>query len=329
LVLSERKVLVTGGAGYVGSHACKALARAGFVPVTYDNLSNGHEWAVRYGPLERGDILDRQALDVAIARHAPVAVLHFAALAYVGVSVSDPATYYRNNVAGSLNLLEAMKDAGIGAIVFSSTCATYGVPPPAPISEGTPQHPINPYGATKLVVEWMLRDFAHAYGLRYAALRYFNASGADPDNEIGEAHFPETHLIPLALDAASGRGGELSVFGDDYDTPDGTCIRDYIHVSDLADAHVLALEALLAGMASNAFNLGNGNGFSVRDVLGAIRRATGLEVPHRIAPRRAGDPALLVADASRARDVLGWRPRHDDLDEIIRTAWAWHQKAIR
>ena len=268
------RILVTGGAGYIGSHVCKTLATAGYLPVVYDNLVYGHPRAVRWGPLEQGDLLDRQRLDEVIARHRPEAVLHFAAYAYVGESVEDPDKYYRNNVAVSLTLLEAMRGHGIGKLVLSCTCATYGVPRTIPIPEHHLQAPINPYGASKLMVERMLRDFEHAYGLRSVALRYFNAAGADPDTEIGEDHDPETHLIPLVLDAALGKRPSITVFGDDYDTPDGTCIRDYIHVTDLADAHVLALEYLEDGGISTAYNLGNGRGFSVRELIDCARRIT-------------------------------------------------------
>jgi UDP-arabinose 4-epimerase len=281
---------------------------------------------VQWGPFERGDILDGGRLREVIDRHKPTAVLHFAAFAYVGESVTDPAKYYRNNVVGSLSLLEAMRATGLRDIVFSSTCATYGMPERLPLSESNPQNPINPYGQSKLMVEHMLRDFAPAYGMRFSALRYFNASGADPDGRIGEDHDPETHLIPLVLDAASGRRENIAVFGTDYDTPDGTCIRDYIHVTDLAEAHVLALQALRDGAPSDFYNLGNERGFSVREVIAAVERATGLRVPVREAARREGDPAALVADARKARETLGWKPRYAELDEIVRTAWAWHQK---
>jgi len=324
---SPGTILVTGGAGYVGAHACKALAAEGFRPVVLDNLVYGHEAAVRWGPFERGDTADRQRLDDVFARHRPVAVMHFAAFAYVGESVADPGKYYRNNVAGTLTLLEAMRDHGVRAFVFSSTCATYGVPGRVPIVETDPQAPINPYGMSKLMVEAMLRDFDHAHGLKSAALRYFNAAGADPDGEIGEAHDPETHLIPLALDAVAGIGPPLTVFGEDYATADGTCVRDYIHVADLADAHVAALRALLGGAPSKAYNLGTGNGFSVRQVLDAVAKVTGRAVPHQVGPRRPGDPPELVADPSLANRELGWRPRLSDLDTIVATAWAWHQKA--
>lgn len=322
----KKAVLVTGGAGYIGAHACKALARAGFLPVTYDSLVYGHEAAVKWGPLVRGDILDRQSLDQVIAQYQPVAIMHFAAFAYVGESVDDPGKYYRNNVMGSLSLLEAARDAAIRHFVFSSTCATYGTPDRLPITEMTPQNPINPYGASKLMVERMLADFDTAHGIRSIALRYFNAAGADPDGEIGEDHEPETHLIPLLLEAAAGRRPNVTIFGTDYPTDDGTCLRDYIHVSDLADAHVLALNHLLAGAPREVFNLGNSHGFSVLEVVNTVQRITGAKVPVVHGDRRPGDPASLVSDATKARDVLGWRPGLNDIDEIVRTAWAWHQR---
>ncbi|MCU0833678.1 MAG: UDP-glucose 4-epimerase GalE [Chromatiaceae bacterium] len=327
--MGKKVVLVTGGAGYIGSHACKALQGAGYLPVAYDNLVYGHRWAVRWGPLEVGDIADRARLDAVIARYAPSAVMHFAAYAYVGESVADPGKYYRNNVAGTLTLLEAMRDHGMARLIFSSTCATYGVPQTYPIPEAHPQHPVNPYGASKLMIERMLRDFDLAHGLRSIALRYFNAAGADPDGEIGEVHDPETHLIPLVLDAAAGRRPQVTVFGDDYDTPDGTCVRDYIHVTDLAQAHVLALQALESGAQSTAYNLGNGRGFSVREVITHAEAVTGREVPVTLGPRRCGDPPRLVGDASRAVRELGWRPHQAELTRILETAWAWHGRAQR
>jgi UDP-arabinose 4-epimerase len=325
-VHSSPVVLVIGGAGYIGSHACKALAQAGYLPVAYDNLIYGHDWAVRWGPLERGDIFDRARLDEVIAKYKPAAIMHFAAFAYVGESVTDPGKYYRNNVVGSLTLLEVVRDHGIGQFVFSSTCATYGIPSQLPITEDTPQNPINPYGASKLMVERMLADFDAAHGLRSISLRYFNAAGADPDNEIGEDHNPETHLIPLVLDAASGRRKAITVYGTDYDTPDGTCIRDYIHVSDLADAHVKTLLVLAEGSPSGAYNLGVGRGFSVREVITAAEQVTGLTVPTVLGDRRAGDPAQLVSEASKAREKLGWQPQITEFDAILHTAWGWHQR---
>ena len=324
---SSTTVLVTGGAGFIGAHACKALAVAGYTPVAYDNLVHGQERAVKWGPFEQGDILDGKRLQSVIARHEPAAVMHFAAFAYVGESVTEPGKYYRNNAAGSLTLLEAARDAAIPHIVFSSTCATYGMPERVPIAEDTPQRPINPYGRSKLMVEEMLRDFSAAHPLRWTALRYFNAAGADPDGEIGEDHDPETHLIPLALRAAAGTAGPLTIFGNDYETPDGTCVRDFIHVTDLADAHVRALQALECGAPSAAYNLGNGNGFSVREVVRTVEEVTGRSVPATIGPRREGDPPVLVADASSARAALGWKPELPELSEIVRTAWAWGEEA--
>ena len=318
-----QSVLVTGGAGYVGSHTAKALAAAGYQPVTLDNLSRGFAHAVQWGPLERGDILDRGFLDAVMTRWRPQAVLHFAALAYVGESVGDPARYYRNNVVGSLTLLEAMRDHGVGRIVFSSTCATYGVPQRLPLVEDHPQAPINPYGATKLMVERMLADFDAAHGLRSVALRYFNAAGADPDGELGENHDPETHLIPLAIGAALGTHPKLKIFGTDYPTPDGTCIRDYIHVGDLAAAHVAALRYLEGGGASTACNLGTGTGLSVRAIVTEVERVAGRPVPADFGPRRAGDPPELVANATRARQLLGWTPVQSDVTSVISTAYGW------
>jgi len=321
-----KHVLVTGGAGYIGSHASKALSAAGYVPVSFDNLVYGHEWAVRWGPFVQGDILDRAALDAVMEKYRPVAVMHFAAFAYVGESVENPGKYYRNNVSGSLSLLAAMRDHGVGKFILSSTCATYGLPDAVPIPESHPQRPINPYGASKLMVEQVLRDVDVAHGLRSISLRYFNAAGADPDGEIGESHDPETHLIPLVLDAAAGVRPEIVVYGNDYPTPDGTCIRDYIHVSDLANAHVLGLRALEAGAATTAYNLGNGHGFSVKEVIDTARQVTGREIRVRVGPRRPGDPPRLVGDATRIRKELGWRPEHADLAEMIGSAWKWHQK---
>lgn len=324
------KVLVTGGAGYIGSHACKALARAGHQPIAYDNLVYGHRWAVRWGPLVEGELADDATLDAAFRCHKPDAVMHFAAYAYVGESVADPIKYYRNNVAGSLTLLEACQRHGVDKLVFSSTCATYGVPQQIPISESHPQAPINPYGASKLMVERMLADCGVAHGLRSIALRYFNAAGADPEGEIGEAHDPETHLIPLVLEAAAGARPHIQILGTDYDTADGTCIRDYIHVSDLADAHVMALERLAhSEPGMQAYNLGNGQGFSVRQVIAAAERVTGRSIPVLEAARRPGDPPALVGDATRARRELGWQPQLAELDTIIATAWHWHSRSGR
>jgi UDP-arabinose 4-epimerase len=323
----SQSILVTGGAGYVGAHACKALARAGYRPVVFDNLSRGHRSAVRWGPLVEGELADRARLVTAFAEHRIAAVMHFAAFAYVGESVVDPALYYRNNLSGTLVLLEAMREAGIGEIVFSSTCATYGIPDRVPIREDAPQHPVNAYGETKLAIERALHWYGQAYGLRSAALRYFNAAGADPDGEIGESHEPETHLIPLVLQAALGRRPALDIFGVDYPTRDCTAIRDYVHVDDLAIAHVLALQRLRAGAASLAVNLGTGSGHSVLEVVAAAERVGGRKVPTHVAPRRAGDPPVLVADPSLAAELLGWRAEHSDIDTIIRTALSWQERA--
>jgi UDP-glucose-4-epimerase GalE len=321
-----QSVLVTGGAGYIGSHACKALARAGYIPVTYDNLSRGHRHAVRWGPLIEGDVADRAATVAALKAHGVSSVMHFAAFAYVGESVTDPALYYRNNVKGTLSLLDAMREVGIDRIVFSSTCATYGMPDSVPIKETMPQRPVNPYGETKLAIERALHWYGAAYGLRSVALRYFNAAGCDRDGEIGEEHDPETHLIPLTLRAALGSGPPIAIFGTDYPTPDGTAIRDYIHVEDLASAHVRALDYLAGGGGSAAINLATGRGYSVREIVAAVAKAVGRDVPQRETPRRAGDPPALVADPGLARSVLGWRAECSDLDTIIRTALAWETR---
>jgi UDP-glucose-4-epimerase GalE len=324
LAADPRRVLVTGGAGYVGSHAAKALARAGHRVVVFDNLVAGHRQAVRYGELVEGDVTDVAALVRAIRQHEITAVLHFAAFLDVGASVRDPIGYYRNNVGGALSVLEAMAATSVSHLVFSSTCATYGEPVSIPIDETHPQNPINSYGETKLAVERALPHFERAYGIRSIALRYFNAAGADPDGELGEDHFTEIHLIPRAIEAATG-GAPLQVFGDDYPTPDGTCIRDYIHVSDLADAHVRALDGLAAGGQSAAYNLGTGHGHSVLEVMTAVERASGRSVPRALAARRAGDPAVLVASSARAQSTLSWVPRLSDLDSIVGTAWTWHR----
>ena len=317
------RVLVAGGAGYVGSHTCLALHEAGFLPVVYDNLSNGHEEFVRWGPFARGDILDAERLDAVMAEHRPVAIVHFAALIEVGVSVREPLAFYRNNVAGTLTLLEASRRAGVDALVFSSTCATYGDPLRLPLDEDHPQNPVSPYGRSKLMVEDMLRDADMAHGIRSVALRYFNAAGADPEGRIGEWHDPETHLIPLVIDAALGRRADIKIFGTDYDTRDGTCVRDYVHVLDLADAHVRAVRYLLDGGASQAINLGTGVGTTVRELIDAVAAASGRAIPQVTNERRPGDATTLVADNARARDVLGWRPERT-LDEIVGTAWRWH-----
>jgi len=320
-------ILVTGGAGYVGSHTCKALAAEGYLPVTYDNLCRGHRDAVRWGPLTVGDLTNRALLVQTLRRYRPAAVLHFAAYAYVGEAVSDPYRYYRNNVEGTLSLLEAMREVGNNRIVFSSSCATYGNPQYLPIDEKHPQAPINPYGSSKLMVERILADAATAYGLNWVALRYFNAAGADPSGEIGEDHDPETHALPLAIQTVLG-GGPFRIYGTDYPTADGTAVRDYIHVSDLAAAHVAALGYLKRGR-SGVFNLGTGRGTSVRELAAAVERISGRRLWVREEPRRAGDPPLLVAAAARAGAVLGWRPRYTDINDIVKTAWVWHSARQR
>ncbi len=317
---------MTGGAGYVGSHAAKALYESGITPVVFDNFVYGHRRAVRYGPLVEGDLSDRASIDRAFHSFDCAAVLHFAAYAYVGESVSDPGKYYRNNVGGTLNLLDAMVAANVKKLVFSSTCATYGVPQRVPIDESHTQSPINPYGETKRVVEQMLRAYFNAHGLSSVSLRYFNAAGADASAEIGEDHTPETHLIPLLLDVAAGHLDCVRVNGNDYPTPDGTCIRDYVHVTDLALAHVSALMFLESAPGVHAFNLSTGRGHSVFEIIDAARRVTGHEIPIVIGARRMGDPAELVGDPRLAETSLSWRARHSALDNIMHTAWAWHQR---
>ena len=318
-------VLVTGGAGYIGSHACKALRAAGFVPVTFDNLETGWQDAVKYGPFERGDLLDRARLDEVFAKYAPVAVMHFAALSQVGDSMKVPGVYWRNNVMGSLNLIEAATEAGCLDFVFSSTCATYGDQDNVVLDEDSDQYPINAYGASKRAIEDILTDFGAAYGLRHVIFRYFNVAGADPDGEVGEFHQPETHLIPLMLDAIAGKRAALTVFGSDYDTPDGTCIRDYVHVCDLVDAHVLGLKWLQDGKGSRVFNLGTGSGFSVREVIDHSRAVTNQEVPFVDGDRRPGDCTKLVSGSTRAEAELGWTPTRSTLETMITDAWRWHQ----
>jgi UDP-arabinose 4-epimerase len=313
-------ILVTGGAGFIGSHVCKLLAASGFDPVTFDNLSTGHHDAVRWGPLVVGDILDRGRLKLAVDTFKPIAVMHFAAVASVAESVADPALYYRNNVMGTLSLLDTCKASGIGKVIFSSSCATYGVPAELPIREDTPQQPINPYGGSKLVGEMMLRDVESTSGISHVALRYFNACGADLDGQLSERHNPETHLIPRILMAASGVSPSFELFGEDYPNPDGTCIRDYVHVSDLAQAHLLALHHLLDGGGSLAVNVGTGIGLSIREILAAVSRVTSCSVPIVSRDRRPGDPPALYADGALMREKLGFTPRYSDIDTIIETA---------
>jgi UDP-glucose 4-epimerase len=325
--MSDRPaILVTGGAGYIGSHACKALAAAGYHPVVYDNFSTGHRSFVT-GSLVAGDLRDKAKLAHAFTEYDIVAVMHFAASSLVGESVADPQKYYTNNVTGTLSLLEAMREAGCRRLVFSSTGAVYGHADSKALPESYPCAPINPYGASKWMIERMLADYRNAYGFGSFALRYFNASGADASGDIGELRENETHLIPRAMMALQGHVSDFAVFGDDYDTSDGTAIRDYIHVTDLAAAHVLALQLLMQGHGGGAFNLGTGTGLSVREILVAIAAETGRDVPHVVKPRRSGDPACLVADPAAAREMLKFKPAHSDLATIIRTAWAWHKKA--
>jgi len=323
------RVLVTGGAGYIGSHTCKALAASGYLPVAFDDLSNGHAEAVQWGPLVRGDVRDQRAVSACIRSYDISAVIHFAGLIEVGLSTRTPDLFWDHNLNGVASVLAAMRENGVDRIVFSSTAAVYGQParsdPLTPLAETLPLQPINPYGDSKLAAERLIAACARAYGLTGVALRYFNASGADPEGLIGEAHDPESHLIPLAIEAALGFGPPLTVFGQDFPTPDGSCVRDYIHVSDLAQAHVLALGLERAGEPFTAMNLGLGSGRSVLEVIGAVNRATGRKTPYAVGPRRPGDPSCLVADPALARDLLGWRPRFTDLDEIVRTAVAWRR----
>lgn len=320
----SRTVFVTGGAGYVGSHCCKAFAEAGWTVIVYDNFSRGWRDFVRWGPLIEGDILDAQAIALAMRSAMPDAVVHFAALAYVGESVEHPEAYYRVNSVGALNVVDAMRHAGVDKIVFSSTCATYGVPTSIPIDEGHPQLPVNPYGWSKLFVEKMLADHERANGIRSMALRYFNAAGADPAGELGERHEPETHVIPLAIRGAIRNDYTFTIHGGDYDTRDGTAVRDYIHVSDLADAHLRALEHLSDGRRSDRINLGTGSGITVSEIADAVERISGKPLHRIVGPRRPGDPPVLVAAADRAREVLQWVPKRSNIDNIISDAWRWH-----
>lgn len=321
-------VLVTGGAGYIGSHTCKMLAKAGFQPIVLDDFRRGHRSAVQWGPLIEGDCGDPATLEQAFTSYPIKAVIHFAAYAYVGESLQIPDVYFRNNVVATMSLLDAMKVHGVMTIVFSSSCATYGLPNAVPIAEDHPQAPINPYGETKLIVERLLHWYGVSYGFSWSALRYFNAAGADLDGELGEDHEPEPHLLPRILGAASGHWPYFEIYGTDYETPDGTAIRDYVHVTDLAEAHVLATQYLLAGGASSAFNLGTGTGHSVREVIAAAEAVTGKEIPVVQRPRRGGDPPRLIADTTRSRDVLGWQPRYSDLPTILETAWQWQNRKM-
>lgn len=317
--------LIVGGAGYVGSHVNKYLAGRGHKTVVFDNLVYGHREFVKWGDFVEGDLADLEALRSCFSRYPIRSVMHFSAFTYVGESVSDPGKYYRNNVANALNLLSVMREFGVPYFIFSSSCAVYGMPREIPLTENHPRDPINPYGRTKWMIEMVLEDYARAYGMKYTNLRYFNAAGADPDGEIGEWHDPETHLIPLVLDAALGKREDVKIFGTDYGTADGTCIRDYIHVMDLAQAHTLALEKLIRDGVSDSFNLGNGSGFSVREVIETARRVTGRTIPATERPRREGDPPVLIGSSERARNLLGWEARYADLECIVETAWKWQQ----
>jgi UDP-glucose-4-epimerase GalE len=321
---SSPRILVTGGAGYIGSHTAKALAKSGYEPIVLDNLSNGHEWAVRWGPFVHGDLADRYLLSETLRRYEISAVIHLAANAYVGESMGHPRKYFQNNVVNSLNLLDSMLDAQVRQVIFSSSCAVYGTPRQLPLSEEHPQEPINPYGDSKLFVEKALRWYGSAYSLSFAALRYFNAAGADPDGELGEVHLPEPHILPLVIRTALGQRPCFEIFGTDYPTPDGTAVRDYIHVADIADAHVRALQYIREGGVNTALNLGTGKGHSVRQVIAAVESVSSRSVNARTSPRRPGDPAELVADGGRANAILGWKPGFSSLQTIVKTAWAWH-----
>jgi UDP-arabinose 4-epimerase len=317
-------ILVTGGAGYIGSHTCKLLKQKGYTPVTLDNLSRGHLHNVRWGPFVEGDIRDAELLEHLFRKYSPAGVIHFAALAYVGESVLEPLHYYQNNVEGTLILLETMRRHACKRIIFSSSCAVYGSPDSLPIHEDQPTAPINPYGRSKLFVENILRDCHRAYGLEYVALRYFNAAGADPEGELGEEHSPETHLLPLAIFAAIRKEGVLSIFGNNYPTSDGTAVRDYVHVNDIAGAHIQAIRYLDEGKSSCCLNLGNGTGYSVQEIINTVEKIGNCRVPVRITARRPGDPAMLIAAANHAREVLGWQPRYNDIESIVSSAWQWH-----
>lgn len=324
-----REILVVGGAGYIGSYMCKHLAAAGYLPVVLDNLSTGHRAAVRFGPFFQGEMSDTALLETIFRHHRIQAVMHFGAHCCVAESVADPAKYYGNNVGATLALLAAAVRAGVRRLIFSSSCAVYGEPEQVPMDENHPLRPITPYGRSKLMIEQVLEDFEAAYGLAAVRLRYFNAAGADPDGTLGEDHRPETHLIPLALQAALGQRPGLEIFGDDFPTADGTCVRDYIHIADLAQAHRLALERILDGGPGGVYNLGNGSGYSVRQVVNTARRVTGADIPARVAQRRQGDPSVLVGSCRKAREALGWQPRHPSLDDIVASAWRWHRRHPR
>jgi len=324
---ASRALLVTGGAGYIGSHVCKAAAAAGYLPVTFDNLTGGHRHAVRWGPLEKGDLRDRESVRAVLERWRPLAVIHLAGLIDTSASMADPSSYYAHNVGATMTLLDAMKRAGVLSLIFSSSAAVYGEPAYTPIDEKHQCLPLSPYGTSKMMVERILQDYARAYAFKSVSLRYFNAAGADSGGEIGEAHPVETHLIPLVLEAVAGRRPQIAIHGDDYDTRDGTCVRDYIHVEDLATAHLLAVEFLSGRDGAHAFNLGSGQGATVREIIDIARRVSNRTVPISMGPRRAGDPAVLLADSTRAQLQLGWKPVRSDLPSIVSSAWNWHKKS--
>jgi len=321
---NRKKILVTGGAGYIGSHTAKELSLAGYEPYVLDNFSTGHHWAVKWGEFIEADLLDKKGLIQFLEENKPEAIIHFAASSLVGESYKNPITYFNNNVIGTLNLLEAMQVAGIDNIVFSSSCAIYGIPNSSPIPDDHEANPISPYGESKHIIEKVLRWYSEIYNLKYIALRYFNAAGADPDNEIGEAHDPETHLIPLAVDVALGKKEYLDIYGVDYPTDDGTAVRDYVHVKDLAIAHVSAVSYLISGGESNNINLGSGIGYSVREIISEINKVSGNEITFYEKERRKGDPAILIADNNKAKTILNWEPKYSALNEIIKTAYNWH-----
>jgi UDP-glucose-4-epimerase GalE len=320
-------ILISGGAGYIGSHTAKSLSRAGFEPIVYDNLSTGNRWAVKWGPLIEADLCNHQSLSQTLKQYNVTAAIHFAAHAYVGESVREPRRYFENNVMNTLHFVHALLDAGVHHFVFSSSCAVYGVPQSSPISESHSKLPVNPYGDSKLFIERVLDWYGRAYQLRWAALRYFNAAGADPSGELGEVHNPETHLVPRLIEAALGRLESVDIYGVDYPTQDGTAVRDYVHVLDLAEAHVAALQHLLSGGESFSANLGTGHGVSVREVITAVERVSGAKIEARSAPRREGDPPSLVADPTSAGRILGWHPRLSSLDNIVNSAWDWHSRS--
>ncbi len=322
----NKSVLVTGGAGYVGSHTCKALKNAGYTPITYDNLVYGHKDFVKWGQFICGDILDQEKLEKIIRQYNIYSVIHFAAFAYVGESINEPNKYYKNNVTGTISLLEVIKNTGLNRIIFSSTCAIYGIPTYIPITETHPKTPISPYGNTKLMIEKILKDYDTAYSIKNISLRYFNAAGADPSCEIGEDHTPETHLIPKILDVATGKSDNIIIYGNDYESDDGTCVRDYVHVTDLADAHVLALKYLESGNSSTVFNLGNQKGYSVLEIIDTVRKITGKKIKINFGDRRSGDPSVLISSSEKSQQTLEWKPKYSNIETMIDHAWQWYKK---